>query len=208
MLEENGNDKIRGMKLIIEAANEEDRETIMYLLDEKKFKKDYEKYINFKFLEHYYFTIKGETYNDIKKKLKIWKEGIKYNSSLCIDEITSYYSKWGECPDLKKEEKYHKLGIDLNVWGSYYYFIEKYDDNKDMKKVEKYINKYNEISQTISFDINNYLYKTYIATEDVQSKKKSIKYYKSLIEKSFINFFLIFIVGNKLKIIYLFRGYE
>jgi hypothetical protein len=177
---ENGIDKIRAMKLILEAANEgTDREAVLYLLDCELFKKEYKKYVNLKFLEDRYFEYKSKLYEDINKKVKIWKQGVKFNCAYCIDELISYHDKYGECPDPKKEEKYLKKGYELNSWSSYYCIIQKYFKNNDMKNVEKYVNQYHELYDSIDSNILEF-----IENEDI---KKTIKFFKKLIKESIID---------------------
>jgi hypothetical protein len=92
--EDPGGDKLRGKKLILEAANEgEDRDAIIYLLNDEKFKKEYqEKYLNLKFLENEYFKIKYEnSENDLDQKIKFFKKGIKFNSEFCVNQLASIY---------------------------------------------------------------------------------------------------------------------
>jgi hypothetical protein len=181
MEDENGMDKTRPMKLILEAANEgEDKGAILYLLHCELFKKDYKKYINLKFLENDYFEYKSKLYEDVNKKYKIWKQGVKFNSTYCIDELISYHDKYGECPDPEKMEKYIKKGIQLNSWCTYYTQIQKSSVINDMKKVEKLINQYHQFSDTIDFNII-----TFLVNED---PKKRIKSYKKLIKEG--NFLL------------------
>jgi hypothetical protein len=178
---EDGADKTRAMKLILEAANEgEDKGAILFLLDSELFKKDYKKYINLKFLEDRYFEYKSKLYEDINKKVKIWKQGVKFNSTYCIDELISYHGEYSECPDTEKEAKYIKKGFELNSWISYYWHIDNFYKNNDMKKVEKYINQYNEISDSIEFHIINFL--------QFDETEQKIKLLKKIIKESKPNF--------------------
>jgi hypothetical protein len=190
--EDPSHDKLRGKKLIIEAAKDgEDKNAIIYLLKEKKFRKEYEKYLNIEFLEGDYFSLKYDDEIDINEKIKFLKEGVNYNSHWCISMLTSIYSKWGDLPDPKREEKYHKIGKELNSWGSFYFYIEKCFEMNDFDGIEKLINEFNEISSTLNenFDLNYYLYEKNIVTDE--QIKKSSKYFKNLILELELNLDLL-----------------